>query len=78
MSKKKQDIEVRMEEVERKVQGDTLTVNQLFIGKKMIGEIFNKGPKNFEIEMTDGYKGAGKTLDEAVELIIRQWNLHDQ
>lgn len=77
MSKKNKDIEVRIEETERNLIGQKTTVHQLSIGKKMIGEIFEKGPKTFEYEMSGGYKGVAKTLDEAVESVIRQWNLHD-
>lgn len=78
MSKKNANIEVRMEETKRTVNGTVIPVYQMFIGKKVIAEILEKGAKEFEVEMTDGYKSSGKTIDEATELVIRQWNLHDQ
>ena len=49
MSKKNKDIEVRIEEVKKQIKGTTYDVTQLFIGKKMIGEILAYGPKEFEI-----------------------------
>ena len=39
MSKKNKDIEVRIEEVKKDIKGKNYEVTQLFIGKKMIGEI---------------------------------------
>lgn len=77
MSKKNKDIEVRIEETEENINGKKVNVNHLFIGKKKVGTIVAKGSKNFEFEMTDGYNGVGKSLDEAIELVLRQWNLHD-
>ena len=49
ISKKNKDIEVRIEEVKKQIKGTTYDVTQLFIGKKMIGEILAYGPKEFEI-----------------------------
>ena len=37
MSKKNKDIEVRIEEVKKNINGKTYEVTQLFIGKKLIG-----------------------------------------
>lgn len=49
MSKKNKDIEVRIEEVKKDIKGKNYEVTQLFIGKKMIGEILAYGPKEYEI-----------------------------
>ncbi|MFV0558956.1 MAG: DUF2969 family protein, partial [Enterococcus sp.] len=35
------------------------------------------GPKEFEIFMSEENIGSTKTLDAAVETVIRQWNLQD-
>ncbi|KAF1295764.1 hypothetical protein BAU15_04305 [Enterococcus sp. JM4C] len=77
MSKKNKDIEVRMEETKKSVNGQEIEVTQLFIGKKMIGEIFTNDAKHFEIYMDNESQGVTKTFGEAVESVIRQWNLHD-
>ncbi|MGM0125035.1 hypothetical protein IGI37_002431 [Enterococcus sp. AZ194] len=77
MSKKNKDIEVRVEETSKNVNGQAIDVTQLFIGKKMIGEVLTNDAKHFEIFMDNESQGVTKTLDEALESVIRQWNLHD-
>ncbi|MFV0559690.1 MAG: DUF2969 domain-containing protein [Enterococcus sp.] len=77
MSKKNKDIEVRIEESQKTISGTTYEVTELFIGKKRIGEILAYGPKEFEIFMSEENIGSTKTLDAAVETVIRQWNLQD-
>lgn len=76
MSKKNKEIEVRIEEETKKVNGQSINVNTLIIGKKEIGRIIPEAEKL--IVEIDGRKEATvKSLDEAVEYIIRQWNLND-
>lgn len=75
--KKNKDIEVRLEEIEKQIKGTTYEVTELFIGKKKIGEILAYGPKEFHSFMDDEEIGASKTLDIAIESVIRQWNLHE-
>jgi hypothetical protein len=77
MSKKNKDIEVRIEETEKAIKGTKYAVTQLFIGKKMIGEILAYGPKDFVVFMNEEEFGHEKSVDNAIETIIRQWNLHD-
>ena len=40
---------MRIEEVKKDIKGKNYEVTQLFIGKKMIGEILAYGPKEYEI-----------------------------
>lgn len=75
--KKNKDIEVRMEETKKNIQGNTYEVTELYIGKKKIGEILAYGPKEFQSFMDNEELGTSKTLDLAIESIIRQWNLHE-
>lgn len=77
MSKKNKDIEVRIEEVKKQIKGTTYDVTQLFIGKKMIGEILVYGPKEFEIFFGEEDFGKEKSLENAIETVIRHWNLHE-
>lgn len=77
MSKKNKDIVVRIEEVKKNINGKTYEVTQLFIGKKLIGEILAYGPKEFEIFFGEEDFGKEKTLENAIETVIRHWNLHD-
>ncbi|MGG5310265.1 hypothetical protein IGJ16_001943 [Enterococcus pernyi] len=77
MSKKNKDIEVRTEEIKKTIKGNTYEVTQLFIGKKMIGEILAYGPKEFEIFLGEEDFGKEKSLENAIETVIRHWNLHE-
>ncbi len=77
MSKKNKDIEVRVEETKRTIKGTEYTVNQLLIGKKMIGEVMTVGPKAHGAFLGEEDLGAYKTVDLAVEAILLQHNLHD-
>ena len=43
----------------------------------MIGEILASGPKEFQSFLGEEDLGASRTLDAAIETILRQWNLHE-
>lgn len=77
MSKKNKDIEVRVEETVKVIQGKEYEVHQLVLGKKVIGEILASGPKEFQSFLGKEDLGASRTLDAAIETILRQWNLHE-
>jgi hypothetical protein len=77
MSKKNKDIEVKIEEATKKVNGQTMTVNTLLIGKKEIGQIIPQDSKKFAVLIDGRNEVTVKTMDEAIEYIIRQWNLND-
>lgn len=76
MSKKNKDIQVQVTEEEREINGEKQTVTQLVIGKKIIGEIIPEN-KNF-LAYNDGHVlGSFKSLDDGIEALIRNWNLHE-
>ena len=77
MSKKNKDIEVRIEEVKKDIKGKNYEVTQLFIGKKMIGEILAYGQKNMKFSLVKEDFGKEKSLENAIETVIRHWNLHE-
>lgn len=77
MSKKNKDIEVRVEETVKVIQGKEYEVHQLVLGKKVIGEILASGLKEFQSFLGEEDLGASRTLDAAIETILRQWNLHE-
>ncbi|MBO0441899.1 DUF2969 domain-containing protein [Candidatus Enterococcus ikei] len=77
MSKKNKDIEVRIEETQKKINGELLTVSTLMIGKKEIGQVLPQDSKKFAVMIDGRNEATVKTLDEAIEYIIRQWNLND-
>ena len=75
--KKNKDIEIKLEETKKKLNGAQYDVTELFIGKKKIGEILEYGPKEFHSFMGTEEVGASKTFDLAMETIISHWNLHE-
>lgn len=76
MSKKNKDIQVQIKEEERSINGNKETVTQLVIGKKLIGEIIPEN-KVFQTYVDDHLLGSFKTLDDGIEALIRNWNLHE-
>ncbi|MCF1675074.1 MAG: DUF2969 domain-containing protein [Tetragenococcus halophilus] len=75
--KKNKEIEVHSEETSRNIKGQTYPVTELYIGKKQIGEVLHFGSKEFQSFADDEDLGTSKTLDLAIETIIRRWNLHE-
>lgn len=76
MSKKNKDIQVQVKEEERLIDGEKQTVTQLVIGKKTIGEIVSEN-KSFQAYNDGHLLGSFKTLDDGIEALIRNWNLHE-
>lgn len=76
MSKKNKDIQVQIKEEERLVDGKKQNITQLVIGKKTIGEIISAN-KNFQAYNDGHLLGNYKTLDDGIEALIRNWNLHE-
>ncbi|MBO0412785.1 DUF2969 family protein [Enterococcus hulanensis] len=76
MSKKNKDIQVQVTEEEREINGEKQTVTQLVIGKKIIGEIIPEN-KNFQAYNDGHVLGSFKSLDDGIEALIRNWNLHE-
>lgn len=76
MSKKNKEIEVRIEEEAKKVNGRSIVLSKLIIGKKEIGRVIPDAEKMI-IEIDGRKEATVKSFDEAVEYIIRQWNLND-
>ncbi|WP_297075845.1 DUF2969 family protein [uncultured Enterococcus sp.] len=75
--KKNKETEIRMEESTKVIQGNTYEVATLMLGKKTIGEILVYAPKEFQVFVREEHIGSAKTMDDAVELFIRQWNLQE-
>lgn len=77
MSKKNKDIEVRIEEEQGSFNGQKVEISKLFIGKKEIGQVIPQEPKKMIVTIDGRNEATLKTMNEAVEYIIRQWNLND-
>lgn len=77
MLKKNKDIEVCIEEVKKDIKGKNYEVIQLFIGKKMIGEILVYGLKEYEIFFGEEDFGKEKSFENVIEIVICYWNLYE-
>lgn len=75
--RKNKDTEIRLEETQKQLNGQTYEVANLVLGKKIIGEILVYGPKDFQVFIGEERLGSSKTMDDALEVFIRQWNLQD-
>lgn len=76
--KKNKEIEVHSEETTRNINGKTYPVTELYIGKKQIGSVLTYGQKEFQSFADDENLGTSKSMNTAIETIIRRWNLHEQ
>lgn len=74
---KKKDIEIHVEQIKKVIKGKEYEVAQLVIGKKVIGEILKLGEKEYQSFMNNEDLGTSRSMDLAIEGIIRQWNLHE-
>ncbi|AVL00299.1 DUF2969 domain-containing protein [Pediococcus inopinatus] len=71
MSKKQQSVKVQLEEKE--VQGQT--IQQVFIAKNLVGEITPQ-QNEFATHLIGGGDFVAKSLDDAVEWVLQEYNLH--
>ncbi|MFD2729530.1 DUF2969 domain-containing protein [Enterococcus camelliae] len=75
--RKNKDTEIRFEETTKELKGKSYDVGELYLGKKKIGEILVYTPKDFQVFIGEDNCGSAKSMDDALELFIRQWNLQD-
>ncbi|WP_412989972.1 DUF2969 domain-containing protein [Pediococcus siamensis] len=71
MAKKQQSVKVQL--VEKEVGGQT--IQQLYIAKNLIGEVTPQN-KEFATHLIGGGDFTAKTLDDAVEWLLQEYNLH--
>ncbi|KPN80081.1 DUF2969 domain-containing protein [Apilactobacillus zhangqiuensis] len=72
MSKGKKNIEVTLDT--QNVNGEEREV--LFVGKQEVGFIRKVGEEKFEAVFDEDNVFKAKSLDEGIELLISQYNLH--
>lgn len=75
--KKNKDIQVRVVETTKQIDGTNYDVTQLSIGKKIIGEVLHYGPKVFVSFMNEEEIQTDRSLDVAIETILMRWNLQE-
>lgn len=75
MNKKDKKIEIRLEDSQVVVSGETFSGYRLLIGKKVIGEIAELSEAQFAIVKNENTEKFYKNLESAVENIIENYNL---
>ncbi|MGX7024789.1 DUF2969 domain-containing protein [Vagococcus hydrophili] len=75
--KKNKPVEVEIKENTVQKDGETKANHQLFIGKKMIGEILEMDSTKFEVKCDDNFVLFAKSMEQGYEEVLRNWNLHN-
>lgn len=76
MARKNKPIEVDIRETNK--NKNNVTDLEVVVKKKVIGTIHQKdGDRQVSVEMSSGKKRQVTSVDEAIETIIAEYNLHD-
>lgn len=75
--KKNKPVEVEIKENTLQKDDETKAYHQLFIGKKMIGEVLELDSTKFEVKCDGNFVLFAKTMDQGYEEVLRNWNLHN-
>lgn len=75
--KKNKPVEVEIKEELINKDGESKALHQLFIGKKLIGEVLEIETTKFEVKSDDSFISFAKTMDQGYEEVLRNWNLHN-
>ncbi|PRY79335.1 DUF2969 family protein [Alkalibacterium olivapovliticus] len=76
MSKRNKNIEVEINETEN--SKGNYTELELVVRKKVIGKIMQKEDGPVSVEFKTGKKRTARSVDEGVQLVIEEYNLHDE
>lgn len=74
--KKNKDIEVRVEQAKTNSKGQPANVQQVIVGKKVIGEVEELENGKITVTVTGESSQHVRNVDEGIESLIRHWNLH--
>ncbi|MGO2082371.1 DUF2969 family protein [Vagococcus sp.] len=75
--KKNKPIEVSINEIVKDISGTEQTVYEVLIGKKIIGEVSEIIGNKFQVNGLDDFKLTSKSLDDAIEELLKHWNLNN-
>lgn len=75
--KKNKPVEVEIKEEVIKKDNESKALHQLFIGKKLIGEVLELDASKFEVKSEGTFISFAKTMDQGYEEVLRNWNLHN-
>jgi hypothetical protein len=77
MSKKKnKDVEVNLVDTKRNQGNTQVEATRVEIGKNSLGEIV-QNEKKFDVYVSNRLEFSAKSFDEAVEFLIREYNLNN-
>lgn len=76
MSKRNKNIEVEINETENSKAN--YTELELVVRKKVIGKIMQKADGPVSVEFKTGKKRTARSVDEGIQLVIEEYNLHDE
>lgn len=75
MARKKKQEEISI--VEGKLDSDTVTDLQVMAKDDLIGEVFqDEEDRQFQVKFANGRKGSALSIENAVQAIIAEYNLH--
>lgn len=75
MGKRNRQIEVEINETKNNT--DDFTELELVVNKKVIGRLQQEGDSLVNVEFKSGNKRTAQTIDQGVQMIIEEYNLHD-
>lgn len=76
MSKRNKNIEVEINEVAG--SSKSTTELELLVRKKVIGKVYHQEEGAVTVEFKSGKKRTAHSVDEGIQLIIEEYNLHDE
>ncbi|OJF92155.1 DUF2969 family protein [Alkalibacterium sp. f15] len=76
MAKRNKQIEVEINETKNNT--DAFTELELVVKKKVIGTLQQEGDSLVGVEFKSGKKRTAQSIDEGVQMIIEEYNLHDE
>lgn len=76
MGKRNKHIEVEINETKNNTE--TFTEYELVVRKKVIGKLQQEGDGLVNVEFKSGNKRTARTIDEGVQMLIEEHNLHDE
>ena len=75
MGKRSRQIEVEINETKNNT--DDFTELELVVKKKVIGRLQQEGDSLVNVEFKSGNKRTAQSIDQGVQMIIEEYNLHD-
>ncbi|MGY3750515.1 DUF2969 family protein [Vagococcus acidifermentans] len=73
--KKNKSVEVTIKEADKNMFGQPAVVHQLYIGKKMIGEVEELSEGKYGVTINNQQTMVVKSFESGYEEVIRVWNL---